>query len=161
MTLDNAVEGLKEKALLMGRCYYKGFGNSIQGIFAVACNLVDDPAYDQDGKDAEEFLTLIERIEKFYLNIPFRDLQGKEDFYSLFVIRSLLPAYHDAYEQIVKTRDSQDLRRLQNISSAIVEVGRLYSERFSGILKNVRAFPGEEKFRVAVPDQLKEHIWYF
>lgn len=158
MSLDGKVLELEQRALEIGKYYYKGFGNSIQGIFADAANFVDEPEHTELPRQAYQTL---QQIEDFYRRIPFETLHGKEEFYPLFVVARLLPNFRERMDSVFKEKDEASLRKLQTACGVVVEVGKLYSDSFVHILQEIRFHPEAKDFRIAVKDQLKDMTWYF
>ena len=115
-----------------------------------------------DGVKIGEMQTqLLQKIEDFYATIPFDQLHGREEFYPLFIVKRLLPRFRTAMDGVFKDINANALGDLKTEGDAIINVGTLYSESLRKLLREIRVFPEARDFRVAIPDQLKEHIWYF
>lgn len=158
MSLDDKLLEMEQMALEMGRYYYKGFGNSIQGILAKSERFVEEP---ENTEPVTEVYQLLQRIEDFYRGIPFDVLRGKEEFYPLFIVERLLPKLRSGIDAVVNEKDEASLIRLQMVCGAVVEVGRLYFDTFVRILEDIRTHPEAKDFRVEVQDRLKDVKWYF
>jgi hypothetical protein len=157
MSLDSSLERMKEEALEMGRYYYKGFGNNFNGI------LVNAELYlmTEDRQDlVENSYKLIGEIETHYDGIPFGELQGREDFYPLFVIRRLLPKFRTTMDEVFQEKIKGALRNLGIDARSIVNVGRLYGDSFQKLLEKIRSHPESSDFRVRIVDY-QNNVWSF
>ena len=148
---------LQERAIEMARYYYKGFGNSLVGIMANG----EEYLSSQDANLLQHSYQLFQKIEDFYANIPFNTLNGKEEYYPLFVVNRLLPKFRQSMDELFIDKRRDSLQNLQTNLRTIVDIGQLYFNSLMELLKTIRQFPEARDFRVAIPDQLKKHVWYF
>ena len=178
MTLDQKLEQpeisltnpelaeLQRKALEMAKYYYKGFGTTIEGILNNGEEYLQHP---ERAELADKSYGWFKKIEEFYANIPFDNLQGKEEFYPLFIIRrllkestsELLPKFKENMDAVFKDRNKSELRNLETDTRSIVNVGRLYFETLMQTLQEIRVYPEAKDFRVAISDRNKNYIWSF
>src|SRR3989338_1892973 len=149
---------LQERAIEMARYYYKGFGTSIFGIISDGKVYLEHMA--QIGLSTRAYARL-QKIEGFYTTIPFDKLHGREEFYPLFVVKKLFPRLKTAMYGVFKDGNADAFGDLGLEGDTIISVGELYSESLRKLLREIRVFPEAKDFRIAIPDQLKEHIWYF
>ena len=95
MTLDQKLEQpeissinpelaeLQKKAIEVATYYYKGFGTIMPAIVGITANFLDGIVVaDSIAKAYEQ----VRKIESFYQQIPFDQLQGREEFYPLFKV---------------------------------------------------------------------------
>jgi hypothetical protein len=121
------LEKMKNNTLEMGRYYYKGFGNTFQGIIANAELFLMEP----DRKDLpENAYTWLNEIEQLYEKIPLEELHGREEFYPLFIVKRLLPKFKETMNRVFVEKDKDAIRDLLTDSGTIVNVGRLYWDSF-------------------------------
>lgn len=125
-----------------------GFGNTFQGILAGAENYLDEPL-EEFSENANKWL---KRIEDFYETIPFDDLHGKEEYYPLFVVKRLLPKIRENLDEVFDEKKKGSLRNLVVKTGSVVEIGRLYSDSFLGLLRDIRSNPEEKDFYVGLKD---------
>jgi len=93
MSLDKDVEELKKEALEMGKYYFRGFGNYLNGI----SGSVQAYFYLKDEKYVNQTYGFFEELEKHYQKIPFEKLSGRKRFYP-FVATSVVPYSNDTYK---------------------------------------------------------------
>jgi len=156
--LQVQVNRMKETVREMAGYYYKGFGALVSGILANGELFLGE----QERNDLlEKSYDWFSRVENFYSKIPFGLLQGREEFYPLFVVRDLLPKFRDSMDEIFKEKRKDVLRNFERIAQTIVDIGTLYRNKLEQLLEKIRLFPEEKDFKVAIPDQLKDYTWYF
>jgi hypothetical protein len=148
---------MKDLALEMGSYYYKGFGNTINGILANAEIYLKEPNRKELAENAYGWLR---EIEEHYETIPFENLHGREEFYPLFVVKRLLPKLKDRMNRIFIDRDKDSLRNLDTDAKSIVNVGRLYGYSFLATLEQIRENPEAKDFRVKITDY-RNQDWFF
>ena len=157
MSLDSCLEKMKEEALEMGRYYYKGFGNTINGILANAeLYLMTE---DREGL-AENSYKWIGEIETHFDGIPFDELNGREKFYPLFVTKRLLPKFREGMDKVFQEERKDGLGNLDTDARSIVNVGRLYGDSFQELLKEIRSHSESSDFRVKIVDY-QNNVWHF
>ena len=145
---------LQDLAIEMAEYYRKSFGNVIQGILASAELYLRD-GLQQDFQDAYDWLA---KVEEFYATIPFERLKGREEFTPLFEVRKLLPIFREKIDQSLKQKNPGALRHVGFYGIRIASVGRRYSERFIGLLREIRRLPGGENFEVPVRHLINDNV---
>jgi len=151
------IQEKKELAQQMARWYYKGFGSSMEGIL---CNMEGYVQNPEMLNYSEIVYRLLNRVGEFYSKIPFGDFHGKEQFYPLFIVKSLLPFLHHSLDTTFNERTEENFRVLDVRIQAIVEVGRLYDESLRSVLKEIRLLPEGKDFQVQVIDD-RGKVWSF
>jgi hypothetical protein len=157
MTIEDRLEKMKGDALEMAKYYYKGFGNTIQSILANAENHL---LREGDYRDFDSAYRWFKEIKDFYSQIPFEGLNGKEEYYPLFVVNRLLPNLREKMDLVFVKNQKDELRNLQTVARTIVEVGRLYFDSLRGLLREIRSYPEARDFRIKIVDY-KSDAFYF
>ncbi len=157
MGLDNRLEEMQEKAQQIARYYYKGFGATMDGILSNAEAFLKTPERTDYSEKAYKWA---KEIEDFYSKIPFGSLQGKEEFYPLFIVKMLLPQLKEGMDKVFKEQDEGSLRRLEIGIQTVVTVGGLYWNSLIEVLKDIREFPDGRNFGLAIKDRNKEYVWH-
>ena len=141
-----SLDELKALATEMARYYHRGFAESVKSII--------DNARRYEVLASERLLketyTWLGKINEIYSAIPFNDLEGREEFRPLFLIRDRLPMFKFQVNEIFerKRKDSFDLLRSYGIK--IIDIGKSYSAILSGLLNEIKMFPEGKDFTVSV-----------
>ena len=149
MVLDKKIIKTWNRLDEVANFYFKGFGNIIAGINAWVFNFKDG-IYDKE--KANTAYEGFNKIWEFYLNIPFNELNGKNDFYPLFVVDSLLKKYKFSLDKVLIEGDFHYVYDVKRIGSTIVEVGRLYEDNFQSLLKDIRKNSSFKDFKLKILD---------
>jgi hypothetical protein len=157
MPIDDALEQMKQEAVELGRYYYKGFGNTFNGIVANAGLYLEEPDRIELSARSHKWL---DKIDTHYRMIPFSELHGRENFYPLFIVHRLLPKFRTTMDKVFEAQDNENLRNLVTDAGSIVNVGRLYWDSFHGLLHEIRSHPESQDFRVRIVDDLNR-VWHF
>ena len=146
MTEENQAKQLEDRINLMKKYYCKGFGDFIQGIFTNAENYVNYE--DEREKAKDKMLNLLNFIEKFYENIPFKELNSDSDFAPLFVVKDLLNNLKGDIKEILKEPIERNIKKIESTGNTIVDVGRIYNNNLRKRIKELKEFPGYEDFHI-------------
>ena len=156
MPLESSLEDMKILALEMGSYYYKGLGTTLDGILS---NVELYRLRRRDDLKPPTYKWLKE-IEDLYSGIPFDKLNGRQEFYPLFIVKRLLPKLKENLD--IAFSDPSKSHELVVVSSVttIADIGRLYDDTFKELLDKIRLVPEEKDFRVSLVDH-KGHTWRF
>jgi hypothetical protein len=157
MVIDNKIKEMQENAIEMGAYYYKGFGNTIQGILANAELYLMEERKEKLVRSSYEWFN---EIEELYKKIPFENLHGRAEYYPLFVVNRMIPKFREAMDQVFQNNQKDHLRNLETEARTIVEVGRLYWDSFMSLCRQIRCFPEAKDFRVKIVDY-QNNTFYF
>jgi hypothetical protein len=148
MSLESSLESQKALALEIGKHYYKGFGNRLEGIMIFGEEHLLGFRY----KSIKNAYETLHDLEKFYSGIPFESLHGKEVFYPLFVVKRLLPLLRQDMDAHFSAPTKNSLENLQKTVVSIADVGRLYFDSLMQTLDEIRSHPEAAEFRVKLID---------
>jgi len=160
MSSEDTLESMKQEALEMGKYYYKGFGNTFQGILTNAESYLIKPERPERGELSAASYQWLDRIDIHYQRIPFNELHGRGRFYPLFIVQRLLPKFRETMDEAFKEQKRNALTNLITDGKSIVNVGRLYKDSFEELLKEIRSYPESSDFRIKIVDS-KNQVWYF
>ncbi|MBW3022724.1 hypothetical protein KY308_01310 [Candidatus Woesearchaeota archaeon] len=153
MPLEN-IEAMKEKALEMGKYYFKGFGYLMDEML----QHLDYYAKYPDRKDKLKMgLENYEKIINSYAKIPFNKLKGKE-FEPLFAVRDLLPNFKKQIDKVIKEKNQRDVEILYDKAKEIIKLGYIYRRSFEKLLEDIRN--KAKDFKVKMVDY-EGVVWYF
>jgi len=148
--VEQSVEQLKARAELMGKYYFRGFGNFIQIVVANAQIYL---LYPEDRVEVKkETLDAYSLIEELYKKIPFEELKDNEDFKPIFSARDLLPEYKQALDSFFEAPTEEKENILDKLGIKILETVEPYRENFWGLTKKIRSISENENFYVKVID---------
>lgn len=158
MADEQTVEELKTRAELMGKYYFRGFGNCLAGVSATISNYVD---YPEEGDECKrEALSFFHIIEELYQQIPFEELKGNEDFAPILAARPLIAEYKKALDLTLQNPTKENGKKLYELNETIIKTVEDYRWNFWGLTKRIRSIPSNEKFYVKVID-LNGVEWHF
>jgi len=152
------VEQLKSRAELMGKYYFRGFGNCLAGTSASASNCVHYPESIFEMK--KHALDSYSFIEELYQKIPFEELKDNEDFKPIFSARTLLSEYKEVLNSLLEDPSNEKEKRLYELNRIILQTVEPYRWNFWGLTKKIRKIPGNENFFFKVVDW-NGHEWRF
>ena len=155
--INSSLEEQKSLALEIGKYYYKGFGATLDGLIANAELFVLRPERNDLKDMSYEWLG---KFDSFYSKIPFDSLQGKEEFYPLFIMKRLLPILRNKVDEHYAAPSQKGIDKMLEAARAITYVGLLYDETFHKILDEIRTSPEEKDFRVRLIDH-RGREWNF
>ncbi len=160
MPFEDTLESMKQEALEMGRYYYKGFGNTFQGILTKAESYLTKPEMPKKEELSVASYHWLDRIDAHYQRIPFSELHGKERFYPLFIVQRLLPKFRETMDEVFREQKRDALKNLITDGKSIVNVGRLYDDSLKELLGKIRAYPESSDFRIKIVDN-QDQVWHF
>lgn len=150
MDNEQKAEELIAEIEKMKKCYYKGFGNTICGIYFDAESYVKRPKRRE--KIKPHMLEMLEEIENFYDSIPFDELDSNSDFAPLFVTRELLPEYSRKVRELVDKPTENLADYIGKRRTTIWEIGEIYRSNFNRKIKELREIPGYENYEIRIED---------
>ena len=156
--LESQLGQMKEEASEMARYYYKGFGATIDGILSSAEAYQRFRQRTDVQKYKETAYRLLKEVEDFYAKIPFQDLEDKNGFYPLFIVKELLHLLRTYMEPHFTNPNNDSFERLENCTQVIVEVAELYRDNFKGLLEKIKGHPDGKNFKIEIIDD-RGIIW--
>ncbi|MCK5476988.1 MAG: NUDIX domain-containing protein [Candidatus Aenigmarchaeota archaeon] len=145
---EKETQELIKKAEEMGKYFKGGFGNRVGGI-AVSAN----QCYLSNKEDRHKLKNYINfifpSIEKFYINIPFLELNKKE-FRPLFEINELLPLLKKEINNMFQNPTKYNSKKIYFITKLIVDIGRLYGKYLDMLVYKIRQIAGYEDYKIRV-----------
>ena len=156
--LEVQVNRMKETAMEMAKYYFKGFGAALSGILGNASFYIEAP--EKNAAKLAEAYNILTAVEEFYKEIKFQELQGREEYYPIFVVRSMLPKFRESLDRVRDLKSKDALTEFEHWAKALAFVGSIYGETFDSLLDKIRAQPGNAEYTVLVKFQSKKEIWH-
>jgi hypothetical protein len=146
--MTKKIEEMINEAEEMGKYYFKQFGNSLAAVVSII-GIYSKKNKKEYYDSANEFFG---ELEDAYKTIPFEKLQGRENYYPLFVVDTLLKKYRKMMDEFFEEPGEDEERRLYSLSCAISELGTLYRNCFMSLLKEIQSTPEGKDFKIKLKD---------
>ncbi len=144
----SGAEELEARVNKIAGYYLQGFVATVGGIHGWVGYFVRS----NDATSLSKAMECYEKIEGYYKQIPFEDLQCDEDLAPLFVIRRMLPRLKKQLEDITKYIE-QDLGHAKTLADAaqrsctgMAMVAETYRDGLNDALEELRKQPGYENY---------------
>lgn len=134
---------LLNKAELMKKVYYKGFGNYLQGIIANCANYLECLENQERESLKEKSFTLLSDLTKHYEN--FTDVELERIMPELVDVKNDLNNTEEIITALFNESSEEKLGELVEIVKFAIEVGEKFRQDFKNVTEKIEKVGGDGK----------------
>jgi hypothetical protein len=156
-------DALKKEIIERAKYYIKGFGNHLRTL-TEWIKMHSNNEGDKYKEKAEEF---IDATEAMFDTFTLEDILDHPDFDLLSQIKIRIPKLAKEVRDLL-SGEKQDLKKLETLREEIITEGEKFRKRLEKLIKEIRQYPGYERFHFATTDMegrfwkapVGEEVWW-
>ena len=148
---------LERQVKLMSKYYCKGFGNTLLGVASKVIAYTDHPEL-RENIDLIDIYGELNKLEKYYLSIPFIELKSNADFAPLVLIRKLLDKLSKKVINGIDEPTEEAGKEVEKLRRDIWYLGEVYRTDLKEKIEELRKVPGYKAYRFNLKD-IDRNTW--